>query len=160
PKPENVAFGVTMWATPWLILIVLIVAGGAFFRVRGVLRLRSKRREEAGRAGGDQAQRGAGGQWGEEAGAKGGGGDGRGGGRGRGERGGPGGEDRPRPRGGGLGGPPGRSRYTVHSGQAAGAGTPAPDGAAGRAGHLDGDHHGVGGAARVRCLHWIPRPAA
>jgi hypothetical protein len=57
PKPESVAFGVTMWATPWLIIIIIVVAVGAFFGVRWVLRLRSRQRADATAAAVEKARR-------------------------------------------------------------------------------------------------------
>ena len=46
-KPRNVDFGASMWATPWLIILILLVLGGGFFGTRWLVRGRRGRRELA-----------------------------------------------------------------------------------------------------------------
>lgn len=46
PKPAAVSIGVSMWATPWLLILVVIVLVGGFFGVRWLLRWRRDRRNQ------------------------------------------------------------------------------------------------------------------
>ena len=46
-KPQNVSFGASLWATPWLILLILLVLVGGFFGVRWLVRIRRTGREQA-----------------------------------------------------------------------------------------------------------------
>lgn len=46
-KPKDVDFGANMWATPWLIILILLVLGGGFFGTRWIVRGRRGRRELA-----------------------------------------------------------------------------------------------------------------
>ena len=57
PKPQAVSFGVTMWATPWLVILVVLVVVGAFFLVRWILRNRRTRRDDAMSAAVERARR-------------------------------------------------------------------------------------------------------
>jgi hypothetical protein len=44
-KPAAQSFSVSMWATPWLLVLLIVVLVGGFFLVRWLLRMRRARRE-------------------------------------------------------------------------------------------------------------------
>jgi hypothetical protein len=46
-KPQTVSFGVSMWATPWLIILIVIVLAGAVLGGRWLLKSRGLRRQKA-----------------------------------------------------------------------------------------------------------------
>jgi hypothetical protein len=46
-KPQTVSFGASMWATPWLIVLILLLLAGGFFGIRWLVRNRRGHRELA-----------------------------------------------------------------------------------------------------------------
>ena len=45
-KPEAVSFDLSLWATPWLLLLIIALLVGGFFGGRWLLRLRRRNRDE------------------------------------------------------------------------------------------------------------------
>ena len=57
PRPERVSFGASMWATPWLLILIFVVLVGAFLGVRWLLRSRRDRHQETVAAAVERARR-------------------------------------------------------------------------------------------------------